>query len=52
MKRQIYRWLPNLRKRLLIQVQELSGAAHCQVDDLELVSRHLVDYLTQLCSPP
>ena len=46
--RQTYDRLPNPCKRLAILTKEQGGAAHCQVDNLELLSRVIFDWLDQV----
>ncbi|MGE5602229.1 MAG: alpha/beta hydrolase family protein, partial [Nitrososphaerales archaeon] len=46
--RQTYERLPNPRKRLAILTKELGGAAHCQVDNLELLNRVIFDWLDEV----
>jgi hypothetical protein len=46
--RQTYERLPNPRKRLAILTKDGGGAAHCQIDNLELLNRVLFDWLDEI----
>jgi pimeloyl-ACP methyl ester carboxylesterase len=46
--RQTYERLPNPSKRLAILIREGGGAAHCQVDNLELLSQVIFDWLDEV----
>jgi pimeloyl-ACP methyl ester carboxylesterase len=46
--RETHERLPNPFKRLAILSQEEGGAAHCQVDNLELLNRVIFDWLEQV----
>jgi pimeloyl-ACP methyl ester carboxylesterase len=46
--RQTYERLPNPRKRLAILTNDIGGAAHCQIDNLELLNRIIFDWLVEV----
>jgi hypothetical protein len=43
--RQSYERLQNPNKRLAVLTREIGGAAHCQIDSLELLNRVIFDWL-------
>ena len=46
--RQTHERLPNPHKRLVILTKEVGGAAHCQVDNLELLNWVIFDWLDEV----
>lgn len=49
--RQTYERLPNPGKRLAILTKDIGGAAHCQIDNLELLNRVIFDWLEEHIHP-